>query len=49
MRRKLARPDNVACIDHYHGIPALKAWNALLVGHLSPIGQRAATAMASGR
>jgi broad specificity phosphatase PhoE len=31
----------LSVLDHYHGIPALKAWNAPLVGHVSPIAQRA--------
>jgi probable phosphoglycerate mutase len=35
----------LSVLDHYHGIPALKAWNAPLAGHVSPIAQRASSAM----
>ena len=33
-------------LDHYRGIPALKTWNAPLVGYVSPIAQRGAAAAA---
>jgi broad specificity phosphatase PhoE len=36
----------VNVLDHYHGIPALKTWNAPLVGYGSPTVQRGPEAMA---
>ena len=35
----------VNVLDYYRGIPALKTWNAPLVGEMSPIVERASEAM----
>jgi hypothetical protein len=32
-------------LDYYRGIPALKTWNAPLVGYVSPIVERGSEAM----
>jgi probable phosphoglycerate mutase len=36
-------------LDYYRGIPALKTWNAPLVGYMSPIAPREPTVMARPR
>jgi probable phosphoglycerate mutase len=33
-------------LDHYRGVPALKTWNAPLVGDVSPVGERRSEAIA---
>jgi probable phosphoglycerate mutase len=35
----------VSVLDHYRGIPALKTWNAPVVGAVTPIARRASNAM----